>query len=161
MTLKRIICRRLGIGIKPAGADHQHRGGDLRVRSTLRPWPAAHYSIRVGAAPGGRLEMTPSVAERDIDAAGRLHHLAIWWNESQPVDCFGDRHMSDLIILIADHRPEVSFARQLHGFHSETRRENSIQRRRRTAALQMTQNAAARFFTSAFGNLARDKLPDS
>jgi hypothetical protein len=109
----------------------------------------------------GRLEMTISVAERDIDAARRLHHLAIWWNESQPIDCFGDRHMSDLIILIADHRPEVSFARQLHGFHPETRRENSIQRRWRTAALQMAKNAAARFFTGASGDLTRHELGNS
>ena len=69
--------------------------------------------------------------------------------------------MTHLIILIADHRSKVSFARQLHRFHSETGSENSIQRCWRAAALQMPENAAARFFASALGDLTRDEFPDS
>src|SRR5206468_2363854 len=60
-ALKRIICRRLRIGIKPARADHQHRVGALRVDSTLRHWTAAYYPTRLRAAPG---RSTPLDARR-------------------------------------------------------------------------------------------------
>src|SRR5439155_6523519 len=81
--------------------------------------------------------------------------------ETHPVDGLGDWHVAHLIILVADHRSNMSFVGQLHSLHSETRGENSIQRRGRTAALQMTQNAAARFFISAFGDLMRHEFANS
>src|SRR5439155_14456148 len=50
-----------------------------------------------------------SVAERNLDVAGGLNHLAIGRDKPQTIDRVGDGDVADLIVLIADHRSEVSF----------------------------------------------------
>ena len=51
------------------------------------------------------------IAERNIDVARGLHHFAVRWDEAQPVYGIGDWNVSHLVILVADHGPEVSFVR--------------------------------------------------
>src|SRR5438034_11378390 len=99
--------------------------------------------------------MTISIAERNFDVAGGLNHLAVGRNEAQPVHRLGDRHMPHLIILITNHRSEMAFVGQLHGFYAEARAQNSIKRRGRAAALQMSEHATARFLASALDDLTR------
>jgi len=50
-----------------------------------------------------------SIAETDLDVAGSLNHLAIGRDQPQTIDRIGDGDVADLIVLIADHRSEVSF----------------------------------------------------
>ena len=50
-----------------------------------------------------------SIAETDLDVAGGLNHLAIRRDQPQTIDRVGDGDVADLIVLIADHRSEVSF----------------------------------------------------
>src|SRR5205814_1030088 len=92
---------------------------------------------------------------------GGLNHLAIGRDEPKAVDRIGDRNMADLIVLIADHRSEVSFVDKLHCFHAESGAENSIERRRRATALQMTKHTGAGFFPGARRNLMRHDVADS
>src|ERR1700676_3863944 len=109
---------------------------------------------------GHRPPLQKSVAERNFNVARGLHHFAVWWNQPQTIDRFGDRNVVRLIILVADHRSEMSFIRQLHCFNAEARAENSIERCRRAAALQMSEHTRTRFFAGAFGDLARDKVAE-
>jgi hypothetical protein len=55
----------------------------------------------------------------------------------------------------------VPFVRQLHGFDSEPRSENPVLGRRRAAALEMTEHAATRFFSSLSCDFARDNFANS
>ncbi len=50
-----------------------------------------------------------SIAEGNFDVAGSLNHLAIGRDQPQTIDRIGDGDVADLIVLIADHRSEVSF----------------------------------------------------
>src|SRR5207302_6557837 len=102
-----------------------------------------------------------SIAERNIDVARGLNHFAMRRNESQSIHRIGDRDVTHLIILVADHGTEMSFVCKLHGFDAEARAQNAIERGRWTAALQMSKHTGARFFSSAFGNLARDDVANS
>ena len=101
------------------------------------------------------------IAEGNFDVAGSLHHLAVRWNEAQPIDRFRDRNVADLVILVADHRSEVSLVRKLDSFHSESCAENSIERGGRAAALQMAKHTTTRFFAGALGDFTRDDFADS
>ena len=76
-----------------------------------------------------------SIAETDLDVTGGLNHLAIGRDQPQTIDRVGDGDVADLIVLIADHRSEMSFVCQLHCFHAEARAENPVERSGRTAAL--------------------------
>src|SRR5260370_9889285 len=69
--------------------------------------------------------------------------------------------MAHLIILITDHRSEMSFVGQLDRFDAKARAENAIERSGRAATLQMPQHATARLLSSALRNLARDNVADS
>src|SRR5256885_11279911 len=55
----------------------------------------------------------------------------------------------------------MSFVRELNRFHTEARSKNSVERGRRAATLQMSEDAGARFFSSAFGDLMRDNVANS
>ena len=99
--------------------------------------------------------MRDLIAKRNVDVAGGLHHFAMRWDKSQAIHRIGDWNVSHLIILVADHGPEVTFVCQLHGFDSEACSKNAIKCRRCTAALQMSEHAGARFFASALGDLSR------
>src|ERR1700726_4882279 len=101
------------------------------------------------------------VAEGYFDVTGRLHHFAVRRGETEPINGFGDGRMAHLVILITHHRAEVALVSQLHGFHAKACAENTIQRGRRTAALQMAEHAAARFFTGALCDFTRDNVADS
>src|SRR5205823_1833940 len=81
------------------------------------------------------------------------------WDKSQAIHRIGDWNVSHLIILVADHEPEVTFVCQLHGFDSEACSKNAIKCRRCAAALQMSEHAGARFFSGSFGDFARDTSP--
>src|SRR6266446_3297433 len=96
-----------------------------------------------------------SIAERNFDVTRGLHHFAIGRNQPQAIDRIGDRDMAHLIVLITDHRSEMSFVGQLNGLHAEAGAENPIERGGRAAALQMPEHAGARFFASALGDLSR------
>src|SRR5205823_14253561 len=102
-----------------------------------------------------------SVAEGNLDVAGGLNHLAIGRDKPQTIERVGDGDVADLIVLIADHRSEVSFVDELHCFHAESGAENSIERRRRATALQMTKHTGAGFFPGARRNLMRHDVADS
>ena len=67
-----------------------------------------------------------SIAEGNIDVTRGLYHFAVRRNQFEPIDGFRDRHLAHLIILVADHRPKMSFVGQLNGFHAETRSQNSV-----------------------------------
>src|SRR5712691_2680797 len=101
-----------------------------------------------------------SIAEGNLDVAGGLHHFAIGRNQPQAINRVGDRDMPDLIVLIADHRSEMSFICQLHRLHAEACAKNSIEGGGRTAALQMPENTATCLFAGTFGNLLRNDLAD-
>src|SRR5437762_8462907 len=98
---------------------------------------------------------TKLIAEGNVHVTRGLHQLAIGRNQLETIDRFGDRHVAYLIILVTDHRAEVTFVCQLHGFYAETRGENSVQRRRRATALEMAEHTAPRFLAGAFGNFPR------
>jgi hypothetical protein len=44
-----------------------------------------------------------SIAERNLDIAGGLNHLAIRRYQPQAINRIGDGYVADLIVLIADH----------------------------------------------------------
>ena len=113
-----------------------------------------------GAVNRPPLQRSTSIAERDIDVARGLHHFAVRGDVSQAIHRIGDRNVSNLIILIADHRTEVPFIRQLNRFDTKTRAQSSVQRSWRAAALQMSEHTRSRFFSSSFGNFARNHIPD-
>src|ERR1700732_854096 len=69
--------------------------------------------------------------------------------------------MAHLIVLITDHRSEMSFVGQLNGLHAEAGAENSIERGGRAAALQMPEHTGARLFASALGDLPRHDIADA
>src|SRR5438552_2562949 len=116
---------------------------------------------KIGAALRTAKRLQYSIAEGDFNVARGLHHLTIGRNEAQPVYRLGDWHVPHLIILIADHRSEVSLVCQLNGFHAKTCAQNSIEGVRRTTALQMSKPATARLLTSALGDLTRHDFADS
>src|ERR1043166_8639642 len=82
-------------------------------------------------------------------------------DQTQTINGVSDRDMANLIILVTHHRSEVSFVCELDGFDAEAGPENAIERRRRAAALQMSEDASARFFSSAFSDLTRDDIANS
>jgi hypothetical protein len=55
------------------------------------------------------LNMTGSVAEGNVYVTRGLHHFAVRRNELEPIDSFRDRHLAHLVILVTDHRTEVTF----------------------------------------------------
>src|SRR5947209_2848253 len=69
---------------------------------------------------GHRRRYSSSVAKRDFHVAGGLNHLPVRRNQSQPVDCVGDRHMANLIALVAHHRSEMALVGKLHCLHPKT-----------------------------------------
>src|SRR5438552_1480240 len=101
------------------------------------------------------------VAEGNVDVARGLHHLAVRRDESQSIHRVGDRNVAHLVILVADHGTEVTFVRKLHGFDPETRAQDPIECGRWAAALQMSEHARSRFFSSAFGDFARNHVANS
>ncbi len=66
------------------------------------------------------------VAEGNIHITRGLYHFAVRRNQFEPINSFRDGHLAHLIILVADHRPKMSFVGQLHGFHAETRSQNPV-----------------------------------
>src|SRR3984893_14772426 len=50
-----------------------------------------------------------SIAERNLNVAGGLHHFAVGRNQTQAIHGIGDWNVLDLIVLIAEHRSEMSF----------------------------------------------------
>ena len=100
------------------------------------------------------------ITERNVDIARGLHQLAVRRDKPEPIDCFGNRHVTYLIVLVAHHRPEMPLVRQLDGFNAETCRQNSVEGRRRAAALKMTEHAGARFFSRACCDFARHDFAD-
>src|SRR5205823_14078033 len=102
-----------------------------------------------------------SVAEGDFNVTRGLHHLPVRWNEAQPIDRFRDRNVADLVILVADHRSEVSLVRELDSFHPESCAENSIERGGRAAALQMAKHTTTGFFAGALGDFTRHDFANS
>jgi hypothetical protein len=101
-----------------------------------------------------------SISEGNIDVTGGLDHFAIGRDEAETIDRVGNRDAAHLIVLITDHRAEMTFIRQLDGLNPETRGQNSIQHRRRTAALKMTEDATARFLAGAPGDFPRHDIRD-
>src|SRR5438477_11467737 len=101
------------------------------------------------------------ISKRDVDVASGLNHFAMRRNKSQAVHGVGDRNVPHLVILIADHRTEVSLVCELHGFNSEACAKNSVERGRSPAALQMSEHAGSRFFSSAFRDFARNHITNS
>src|SRR5205823_4476381 len=101
------------------------------------------------------------VAKRNIDISRGLHQLAVGRDEAQAVHGVGDRHVADLVILIAHHRTEFFFANQLHGFDAEARPENPVERRWCAAALEMAEDCATRFLSRARRDLASNNQPDT
>ena len=101
------------------------------------------------------------IAKGDIDVARGLNHFAIRRDKAQTIHRVGDRHMAHLVILVADHRAELSFVDQLHRLDAEARAEDPVERGRRAAALEMPKDRAARFLSGARGDLARDYAADA
>ena len=101
------------------------------------------------------------ISKRDVDVASGLNHFAMRRNKSQAVHGVGDRNVPHLVILIADHRTEVTFVRKLHGFDPEACTEDPIEGGRWAAALQMSEHAGSRFFSSAFRDFVRNDIPNS
>jgi len=85
----------------------------------------------------------------------------VWRDEAQTIDCIYDRNVAELVVLVADHAAEMSFVCELDCSYSKTRAERPVERSRRSAALQMSKNACARFLSSAFGNFAGNDVADS
>ena len=69
--------------------------------------------------------------------------------------------MSDLIILVADHRAELFFLDQLHCFDAKPRAENAIERGGRSASLEMAQDGAPRFLGRSRRDFSCDYESDS
>src|SRR5947207_15986948 len=113
---------------------------------------SANGSVRVARA---------LIAEGDFDVTRGLHHLTVGWNQAQTVDRLRNWNVAYLIILIAHHRSEVFFVCQLHGFNTKARREDSIEGRRRAAALQMAEHAGARFLASSLRDLGGHDIADA
>src|SRR5689334_4192472 len=64
----------------------------------------------------------------------------------------GNRNAEHLVVLIADHFAESPIGNQLDGVNTESCSENSIQRGRRAASLQVTQHAAASLLVCPIGD---------
>ncbi len=43
------------------------------------------------------------VTERNVDVTRGMDELAIRRDEFKTIDCFGDRHVTDFIVLVAHH----------------------------------------------------------
>src|SRR5438128_2456485 len=69
--------------------------------------------------------------------------------------------MPNLVTLITDHRTEMPFVSELYRLHSKPCSKNPVQRGRRAAALQVSQDAAARFFVGSSGDLTRHQIADA
>src|SRR5438876_10466532 len=82
-------------------------------------------------------------------------------DESQAVHRVGDRDMAHLIVLVTNHGTEMSFVGQLHGFDPEARAQDPIEGGRWAAALQMSEHARSRFFSSAFRDFVRNDITNS
>ena len=52
-----------------------------------------------------------SITERNVDIARGLHQLAVRRDKLEPIDCFGNRHVTHLIVLVTHHRPEMPLVR--------------------------------------------------
>src|SRR4029450_11003283 len=72
------------------------------------------------------LNMTGLITKGDVHVTRGLHHLAVRRDQLDPIDSFRDRHLTHLIILVANHRTKMSFVGKLDSFHAKTRSENSI-----------------------------------
>src|SRR5207237_9696451 len=71
------------------------------------------------------------------------------------------RHVPHVVILIGDHRADVTFVCKLHGFNSEACAKNAIEGGRWAAALQLSEHAGSRFFSSSFRDFMRNDIPNS
>src|ERR1700730_2856749 len=101
------------------------------------------------------------IAKGNVDVTRGLNHFAVRWDEAQTVHRIGDRNVSHLIILVTDHGTEMSFVGQLHGFNSEARAQDPVERGWWPAALQMSKHTRPRFFSRSFRDLTRYHIPDS
>ena len=54
---------------------------------------------------------TLSITERNVDISRGVHQLAVRWDKLEPIDCFGNRHVTYLIVLVTHHRPEMPLVR--------------------------------------------------
>src|ERR1043166_5389351 len=86
---------------------------------------------------GQRPPLQKSVTEGNVDVSRGLHQFAIRWDKFQPIDCFGDRHMTHLVVLITHHGSKVPLVSQLDSLDAEPCCENSVERCRRAAPLEM------------------------
>src|SRR5437762_14206719 len=68
--------------------------------------------------------------------------------------------MAHLIVLITYHGPEVPLVSQLYGFDAEARGKNSVERCRRTPALEMAEHTTTRFLSRLFCDFACDNVAD-
>jgi hypothetical protein len=55
---------------------------------------------------GGYSNQSP---KENIHVTRGLHHLAAGGHQLEPIDSFGDRHLTHLIVLVANHRTKMSF----------------------------------------------------
>ena len=72
-----------------------------------------------------------------------------------------DRDAQDLIILIAHHLSKPSLSNEVDGVNAETCAEDAIECGGSAAALQMTENTAARLLLGASADLRRHLLAHS
>src|ERR1700710_2697853 len=88
---------------------------------------------------------TSLIAEANLDVPRGLHHFTVRRNQSEAIDCFCERDMPHLVILIADHGSKMAFVRQLHRLDAKPGAKNPIQSCGGAASLQVTEHTGARF----------------
>ena len=93
-----------------------------------------------------RIKLIP---EGDAHGAAGLDHLAVGRHELEPMNGFGDRNAEHLIILIADHLAELLCSDEFDSADAETGAEDPVQGGRGATALQMSEDAGARFLVRA------------
>src|SRR4051794_26036476 len=106
----------------------------------------------------GSREFGALISERDFHIARGLYHLTVRRHQSQPVHRFRDRHVPNLIVLVTNHRAEMAFVRELNRFDSEPRAQNSIQCRRRSTPLKMSEHATAGLLVRSCRDLSSNDI---
>ncbi len=94
--------------------------------------------------------------ERNADVARRADKLSVGVDVFDICNGFGKRHGNDAVCLERDHFSVFAVCQSANRARAEIRAEHSVERVGRAAALQVSENDAARFLAGNF----LDSLPD-
>src|SRR5690348_9046889 len=84
-----------------------------------------------------------AVAEADADRACHPHEFSLGIDGLQLADGVLDRAARHLALGESDHAAEAALCDEFDGRHTETRGEDAVERRRRTAALDVPEDGNA------------------